>query len=124
MDIKDYLHFYIGQQVEYLEYSTLCSDLITYNNISFLLTDESVSEIKPLLHQLKDITDDDLVEIYDLDIDGNNDKHAGAESKLYKRNYASMNLKEYKVMPFMLKKGFDLFGLIDAGLAIDAKTIS
>lgn len=79
---------------------------------------------KPILRPLSSMTEEDLIEIYKLDIDGQNAKFdSDVADNRYMRNCAMLQLKEYEAIRFMLSKGFDLFGLIDSGLAVNAETL-
>jgi hypothetical protein len=128
-NIKDYLHLYLGCEVWYNNklwdlvgvskpYSTndkmlVNVDLrpegqgfrsISYHSSSF--TDLSL--IKPILRPLSDMTD---VE---------NDRYYSFYSSPLTMNTMQAIIADAQAIGFLLSKHFDLFGLIDAGLAIDA----
>lgn len=72
-----------------------------------------VNEVKPILRRLEDMTEEEAIECgvsgawCDLEFDGT-----------WRSNQFTT-----KAFIGLLSKSFDLFGLIDAGLAIDAKTL-
>jgi hypothetical protein len=112
MGIKDYLHLYLGCEMMYEgEISTLesvsSSGLVGDEN-----RDESgegwydVSDIKPILRPLSDMTDEEAKVMQPMFAKYHKDGKQGIEFCA-------------KITTYALQKHFDLFGLIDAGLAID-----
>jgi hypothetical protein len=83
------------------------------------------SEIKLILRPLSDIKHEELIELYEI-LNSEEDDSVW-EYEQYKRNYAVINISgpEFKasVFHFLLSKHFDIFSLIDAGLAIDKTTL-
>jgi len=130
-EIKDYLHFYLGCQC-------LCFDernpgeqdigvLIEVGKSHAVINPEKgkndiegiLSEFKPILRRMKDITGDEVLELHHLSVEDNSKD--GMSLKSY---YSSEPLfLEPVQFYFLLSKHFDLFGLIDAGLAIDKATV-
>jgi hypothetical protein len=116
-----------------------------------ILITREIQEIKPILHRLSDITlehakfvmrmvvhenveyrDNDyrlsLNEYCNAELLIDNDWHT--ETMVFGRRTGSIWLKERSntkipgsVYHYLLQHGYDLFGLIDAGLAIDANTL-
>lgn len=147
--IKDYIHLYIGCKavsdsgiegriVEYnLEYS-LCKIEISNSTIG-----KPISEIKPLLRPLSDMTEEEGYEIYFQyfgsktaeDWSGDTGSAYFRPKKVQPGKYHGLRIVDgidyssgdfgtvIKILPFLLSKRFDLFGLINAGLAIDATKI-
>jgi hypothetical protein len=133
-NIRDYLHLYMGCKVEtningkYVHpYGCLSIDVIdsdTYNTIIFNLklsendlekgwVDNTHLYVKPILRPLSSITEDEK-----------NEASAFIEPTNQFRLYSSGYTHYAKCTHFLLSNGFDLFGLIEAGLAIDATTLT
>jgi hypothetical protein len=141
--MKDYLHFYIGQDVDVLrkypngdsQVLKLILDAYTYMNI----VDGSFkdSEVKLLLRPLSDMSEEeavemckintpeyrwDCIEIFDISgeciwyMDGSRSQGDGFDeaNDLY-IYFEHLNAKEFA---YLLSKGFDVFGLKEKGLAI------
>lgn len=149
--IEDYLHLYIGCEVlaptkyYHNEGDGLTKGLFTGIHgelgaeIQFIINGYAEEEpsyvelrkVKPILRRLSSMTEDEAVELYDF---------------LYPSSTAERKIKRFAItnhlddkgvywegkiaifdyidwFPWLLKKGFDLFGLIDEGLAIDAQTL-
>ena len=128
--IEDYLHLYLGCEVMYKgeihflcgvskPYKTNDKTIATFsvrpNNKGFRSTIYSLSnfnDIKIILRPLSDMTEDEAIECIDYD------------PKIFiPFNEISKDWRT-KVLDAdrwrkLISKGFDLFGLIDAGLAID-----
>jgi len=121
-DIKDYLPYYIGQEVVYLSngegilseisidstYGMLCSVKLKGGKNQHLQT--TVDKIKLRLRPLSDMTEEesDIVLSYDDDNNEFPDSITNAAAAFH----------------YLLKQGFDLFGLIPDGLAIDKTKIN
>lgn len=98
-DIKDYLHLYLGCQV-LIDGETLVT-LVGFSHtydIELYVNNQWLHHrfCKLLLRPLSDMTDEEMDEVW----------------------YGPSERTRY-----LLSKGFDLFGLIEAGLAIDATTL-
>ena len=98
-EIKDYLHLYLGcigrgdsGAAIFLSADTLSK--INRGDISF----------RPILRNLSDMTTEELELFADLNI---------------KSDYKNVYEKQAEITRFLLSQEFDLFGLIEAGLAID-----
>jgi hypothetical protein len=117
--IKDYLHLYLGCKVydTKAEPNDCISTMTTVSNEGYIIdnfaNDLPVEDIKPILRPLSDMTDDDF-------------KYCG------QWGFGAINL-EHKLLHktfspeatvYLLSKHFDLFQLIEAGLAIDATTLN
>ena len=81
--------------------------------------------VKPVLRRLEDMTEG---EAYEYGIVAKVWHDGTAESYMRKKSFASREhavVGKYRVagLMFLLSKSFDLFNLIDSGLAIDSKTI-
>jgi hypothetical protein len=119
MNIKDYLHLYLGcfalttkptyenPQVGVLDQISLTDGeaCITADDGYYLC---GLNEVKPLLRPLSDLT---AIESEDMDVF----RHRIRQNDLIA---AGAHMTRY-----LLSRGFDLFGLIDAGLALD-KTLT
>lgn len=177
MELKDYLHYYIGcrvqaapyggQQKRY-EYGKLVGigihDVV---NIKFdtwqSVADVSTFCVKPILRQLEDMTEGEAVMVHreatktpflpadkdEYDVTYIKDKGEVCSIQVIDLRmptiYTNINIEgdvlvyvhevneepkicervanQHHITHYLLRQGFDLFGLIDAGLAIDAKTV-
>ena len=110
-DIKDYLHLYLGQQcLIKLVFEEGYSSPVTLSIdcLRAALFDEGNQDhidVMLLLRPLLSMTDEERVQ-------------RGREVTRYGRAFI-----EAEYHRWMLSNGFDLFGLIEAGLAIDATTL-
>lgn len=108
-DIKDYLHLYLGSETNYGE--LLAVDY--YNNVVGVLVDGKpeagdLKQIKLILRPLSDMTDDEMF---------NNVEPMTYGLKSLRG--IELHLQAAELTRYLLSKHFDIFGLIDAGLAID-----
>lgn len=114
-DIKDYLHLYLG--------SEFLSDYPTNPTSPQILTGHTFEQIvhctndglcwnpkyiKLLLRPLSDMTEEERTTVIDINV------------QMLKQNSLTGSMKyDGHSCAYLLSKGFDLFGLIEAGLAID-----
>ena len=136
-DIKDYLHLYLGCEVMdlYNDRVAVMNGILTMNEgikvcVFYKTTWQlSVEEVKLILRPLSDMTEDEADIIWELTgwYDGiNGCVRIGEIIKEFfvlednegePRNSSWLYLM--KALPYILSRGFDLFGLIQEGLAID-----
>lgn len=140
MDIKDYLHLYIGckYRIMYIDYEegqyTLWS-ILTPDRYVTIMNDASICEIQLLLRPLSDMTEEEAIEFVKLNEFDYYGEHPNKRIyKTYKNEFGETivswgegyNSKEVPTaikrfrpneFNYLLKQGFDLFGLLDAGLA-------
>jgi len=128
-DIKEFLHLYLGQRVIFndAKHENQIDTLAYMNNLGDCGGHEyewQAKNCQPILKRLSDMSEDDAIDIYKSDFDGNNSKY-GEQSNRYMKNYVYQNLKDYKVVALLLKKGYWLFGdeAFESGLIIDSKTL-
>lgn len=98
LDIKDYLHLYLGCEAMHGKQKVVvCGLNINSYCIQNIINVDTfrIEDIKPILRPLSDMTD--------------------KESK----HHANILKGDTESIRYLLSKGFDLFGLIQAGLAID-----
>jgi hypothetical protein len=115
-ELKDYLHLYLGCEVKW---NTNIVTLIDTDGINcnvfgeplFSKSNTSIKNIKPILRPLSDMTEDEHKEWQNI--------RFNREFKLK----PVLTDAEYESFRYLLSKHFDLFGLIEAGLAIDATTL-
>lgn len=135
-NIKDYLHLYLGVKgklkVRYhhgweeQEVDSVLSASFDSGNHSFKCFDVYGNQwgdtiiypsrmFTPILRPLSDMTEEEYEHIlYDLrSYDGGRDKGKLAFPDMF------MTIQNADVFSYCLKQGFDLFGLIESGLAID-----
>jgi hypothetical protein len=114
-ELKDYLHLYIGAEVvctkeglnEDLEYTGMV------RKVSPRLIDKYLNgNWKPILRPLSSMTEEDIYE-YD-EIQAKGESVADTDTK-----FGEILVGSPECFLWLLSKHFDIFGLIDAGLAID-----
>jgi hypothetical protein len=114
MKMIDYIHYYFGCQcVEAIKVpgQELNFEPSTITVRTLFNVQSQMSEVKLVLRRLEDMTEEERVEIFGKDVHW---------YKPFDANDACDIQQWHK----LLQKGFDLFGLIDASIAIDAKTIT
>lgn len=104
--IDDYLKYYIGCRVfDESVYNDLTPDLLAW-----VIKQNRADELKPILRPLSDMTLED-------------GKYFGIEDEKelgeWKYDFGYFGVLPPDDFHYLLSRGFDLFGLIDAGLAID-----
>lgn len=161
MEIKDYLHLYLGCPCKGKEGSMIYTLVGVDTEQSPRLKDKHgnsciIFDFKPILRPLSDISEEDLKEIFLIAYKSvydhepfddsqyyfiDNVQGAGLKFRervnektweygltvnndqvLFSANGNFLNVPQFQLSIFLLSKHFDLFGLIDAGLAIDATT--
>ena len=119
-ELKDYLHLYIGCKISIAgRYNvTLTVDMTGTETID-LAACLANPEYKPILRPLIDMKPDEIVYI------GEYLKMGFANAEIIKNHKYCWSLVHLNpnVFVYLLSKQFDLFGLIEAGVAIDATTI-
>ena len=111
-ELKDYLHLYLGCEIDISGQREILDSVAKSGQIETLFRgylrnyrDLSDEDIAPILRPLSDMTDEEAQEVYT--IKGKN----------------AFNNFEGETTKHLLSKHFDLFGLIEAGLAIDKTTL-
>jgi hypothetical protein len=123
MNLKDYLHLYLGCEVEFglnlnnLRRGTFIG-FVDYNRIDARIAFRAGPEgrvnvflLKPILRPLSDLTEEEMKEVCRFTRD----------AQAYKEFDSAVGKESInaEVALYLLSKHFDLFGLIDAGLALD-----
>lgn len=116
MKLQEYIHYYIGCNGVLNNRDTqLIGTAIGMYQFIDLDTNQcgegDLGDFMPVLRRLEDLTEEERVEIF------------GPDTRFYKP-FDYDDACDIKQWHALLKKGFDLFGLIDAGLAVGAKTIN
>lgn len=147
-EIKDYLHLYAGCPVEFDRYGTLCMGTLTAS--LFKDFNHGEVELKLILRPLRDMTEDEAIEVFkmvsllDLSecqfefgenyttwinanlngrvIDSINFLGDNIEMMNNDGTYSPLN-PIAPVHKYYLSRHFDLFSLIENGLAIDKTTL-
>jgi hypothetical protein len=102
MELKDYIHYYLGCKIVHPALKN--NRTLTAKWMQSLL--EKGINFKPILRRLEDITPEET-----------------GQMRLI-RDSIDYRIKKYAaVTNYLLKQKFDLFGLIEAGLAIDEKKL-
>src|SRR5690606_34098036 len=123
-DIKDYLHLYFYSEIEITEvfinvgYKVGQRFTPTGGEIHLALRENPVFSCKPILRRLSDMSEEDSRKIF-----GTKTKHLFYK-KEEERDPAGLFLFTPNEFKKLCEESFDPFGLIDAGLAIDAKTLT
>lgn len=150
--LKDYLHYYLYGNIYEVGVST--SQLIGIGDCYYTiktkqgnpLTLSDRAEIKLVLRRLEDMTEGDLKEMITrlslIDLSGCEFEYdqywvnairkgvvvdclsIEMNGQIDMMHYTHATNPQAEAFHYLLSKGFDLFGLIDAGLAIDAKTLT
>lgn len=119
-EIKDYLHFYIGCEVTIEGHKNAILGAVGVGHgkqviIRWPLEDEwsyaDIGEIRPILRRLSDMTEEEEAEMVKTQDD----------VKLDGYPQITLMVDSGHTFRWLLSKGFDIFNLIDSGLAIDAK---
>lgn len=147
-NLKDYLHFYIG--CEFMFSGTKDTTLYTldYERFALINEDDDFKEITLVLRKLFDITGEEVRELLYMQYVGLREKKlainfgrrnrpdettnypGSIEYSLHDENsgqhvmsgtfsFQSLNAEIFKSL---LEKGFDMFGLINSGCAVDKET--
>jgi hypothetical protein len=111
--LRNYLHLYLGCEGEltapdgipYLKTEKLNTWLL--NEIS-----EKRKSFKPILRPLSDLTEEEM----DYVVENHGLVNRGQSPDIFVIGWRSFQPETFM---YLLKQGFDLFGLIEAGLAID-----
>lgn len=149
MKLQDYLHYYMGckaittddnEQAELVGVSDDNAHLVHDGTGSYGTCD--ISGVKPILRRLEDMTEVEGVDLAKLQhnptrhkdievlyiktehlhyIDGT--RWSGDGVSEYNEYFVDFSQMKADQFHYLLSKGFDLFGLIDAGLAVDIKTV-
>lgn len=116
-ELKDYLHLYIGCKLQR-------GGTVTYALLSAAeyASFDAWSDLKPILRPLSDMTEEEKTE-YKAKFNGMESTNILPEIRAGRLINFHLNSKSPFEVAFLLSKGFDLFGLIEAGLAIDKTKI-
>jgi hypothetical protein len=131
-DIKDYLHLYLGCDVARFD-----SEGVRYKNAvngawlieAFEKGGRNFYTYKPILRPISDMQDDELkaiAKISDIDFKERSFDHACALANVKTHGLNAIKFNEnlnpievFEISRFLLSCGFDLFGLIESGIALD-----
>jgi hypothetical protein len=139
-EVKDYLFLYLGCEVmafhPYADepgpskaYLTGITGMDEYNvELQFhngVHAEEEpcyikYEEVEPILRPLSDMTNTEAIEMWDIINPHRLHFDVSVKVNYYKRKTSCFSAEEVRIL---LSKHFDLFGLIEAGLAIDSTTI-
>jgi len=138
-DIKDYLHLYLGCDVEADSLSDNTKRFVyklTPSRLRSILEYNNYDNSKPILRNLSDMTKDEIIHFFllkGLDYSKVTNRTSIMDNFIQiEYKCAGELLSDYQVATFLnpeqtkylLEKHFDLFGLINDGLAIDKTTIA
>jgi hypothetical protein len=122
-DIKNYLYLYLGCDIIYCEqpgkiYKLMSVDLSEDNTAPVFISDgedeffAEYEEVRPLFWHLSDMTEEEDAEYRTI-----------YESNLPIVPWSCYAKHSAAIVQYLLSKHFDLFGLIEAGIAIDKTKI-
>lgn len=148
MELKDYLHYYMGATF----WTNNSEGEVNPETLRFIYPMiEKDKGVKLVLRRLEDMTEEERKQIWQLiigrsfpntgDVRWFEENHSSAKRwvmmsgvervgiEMTGKVWADSDLSHIKFNPHLvthclLQQGFDLFGLIPAGLAMDAKTIT
>ena len=124
-DIKDYAKFYINScECQVIAVDTTVKnvfakegEIIKFDEMChYVVTSEDVMNVKLILRHLSDMTEEEAKEIGWWDEFENR--------IIYAKDFNQKWMFSSDQMIGLLSRGFDLFGLIEAGLAIDSTTLN
>jgi len=110
--IEDYLHLYFGQGCKITDRQTCIIDTIKGPTIT---NSGLIWKVEPILRPLSDMTEEEYATMLIIANQNN--------IKILERDEIVLRQTAPEIMRYLLSKSFDLFGLIDAGLAIDKTKI-
>jgi hypothetical protein len=137
--LQDYAHYYIGCQC-IIDYTLPGGNkIIDYKGmfIRYDCTDKSpycvkgetdtiwTYSIKPILRKLEDMTDDECMVVNEISpyfTKGTSERYIRERLYCIRDRIMYLHLIP-EVFHYCLKQGFDIFNLINSGLAIDSKTL-
>lgn len=139
MNIKDYIHYYLGQPCVNSWYP---EDHYEYNKgwiirmvdpraerFCFIETEDEetwTDSVKPILRRPDSLTDDEAYHLNKISPYFNSlasEKYIRDRLHVIKKNMADFIGMTPVRVHYLLSLGIDLFGLLDAGLAVDAETL-
>lgn len=112
---------YLGQKCEKKDYG-VCFFLADVNLWHVTDGDRIIANFENItlhLRRLDSITEDEARELYEMEHDKQFSSDTYKSAKAFLQRDDEMNYFRPTTMLYLLGKGFDLFGLIDAGLAKD-----
>jgi hypothetical protein len=121
-DIKDYIHFYIGCKTNHGTLIGIDSGICMVRFECGYLSRGPINEIKPILRKLSSMTEEEQIEVDKRGSDGWQLINPHYDEKRQNIHLGVVHRQAAEVS-YLLSRGFDLFGLIDANLAIDKDTI-
>lgn len=115
-ELKDYLHLYLGCKVE--------TEGAKIKTLDLTLLDLAINEkigLTPILRPLSDMSEDEALECWK----ATDRLHTETLDGWQVVDYYRKNTDFFEAVEFhyLLSKHFDLFKLIESGLAIDKKTL-
>ncbi len=123
MKIEDYLHLYFGQKFQYLWNGEKSEVTLTY---SFLEPEylKHATEKRLILRPLSDMTKMEQKEYANMAGPASKGENLLPVIPAGRLINHFVNKHDPFIIKWFLSKGFDVFGLLESGLAIDAKTIN
>jgi hypothetical protein len=137
--IEDYLHLYLGCECEFktVETQKLFSRKLIGIDVDYLFQpaydrNPVYEYIKPILRPLSDMTEEEAVKVSIAYWGTEKPRLHEYAGKQLVRNFNNDVYKHHweypeklpEIIRILLSQGFDLFGLIESGLAIDSTTLT
>lgn len=124
MELKDYLHYYLGATF----WTNNSEGEVNPETLRFIYPMiEKNKDVRLVLHRLEDMTREEARDFLKHAVPGaeyiTHNEHAVIWKSQGSRAEIFFLFGPPAGFHYLLRKHFDLFGLIDAGLAIDAKTV-
>lgn len=120
--IENYLHLYLWCECEWQHHADTGRGIIEESDISNL---KKIVYIKPILRPLSNMTVEEICTIFNETFVPSfaTDNIKALSGSLFGLHNFLSKYGNFDSIPELLKLGFDLFGLIDAGIAIDSTTL-
>lgn len=138
MQVKDVLPYYLGSDFRVRYVDSPEGSWTVWVKLTALrlakLDDESIEQIQLALRPLDSMTEEEAKEFIRIQDTGKDFHQKAADKVIYSYDGNGDNGKIFGVMYFkwsdpnqfhyLLSRGFDLFGLIESGAAIDSNTLT
>ena len=117
-------HEYKKEVITFLDTISYFENVLTFNDgVDVYLNNESLSEFKPILRPLSDLNKKHLDYMYFIIISTDNEMFGSRDDFEDYFNETYCNYLPKCLFEYLLEHHFDVFGLIEEGLAIDINTL-
>lgn len=115
-NIKDYLHLYLGCDFEWTNGIVTHQYKLMASWITMIEANDWWGDVKPILRPLSDMTEEEAYEV-DSEYGSVSGQHLSQALINNDLRYVKKLADGFELTRYLLSKHFDLFGLIEAGLA-------